>query len=183
MKKVLLALLFFTTLTVTQARELIDPVSNDSKQISRVGNNDITFEFPQFIFTHTNTSFTVKFKDPDHPKLAMNNSRLHFIVNGNDQLVTFDKKGEGTLTAVFKGNNKLSVLFEDVSYNTEMSVISIWYMILPLGALLLFIMYKIAFGKKNVTLSKVEITERIIDTTVRKPNLKVVRNVEEEALV
>ncbi|MGZ3942442.1 MAG: hypothetical protein ACXVOH_10335, partial [Bacteroidia bacterium] len=81
------------------------------------------------------------------------------------------------------GNNKLSVLFEDVSYNTEMSVISIWYMILPLGALLLFIMYKIAFGKKNVTLSKVEITERIIDTTVRKPNLKVVRNVEEEALV
>ncbi|MGZ3943228.1 MAG: hypothetical protein ACXVOH_14810, partial [Bacteroidia bacterium] len=100
MKKVLLALLFFTTLTVTQARELIDPVSNDSKQISRVGNNDITFEFPQFIFTHTNTSFTVKFKDPDHPKLAMNNSRLHFIVNGNDQLVTFDKKGEGTLTAV-----------------------------------------------------------------------------------
>ena len=183
MKRILIALIFVSSFIALPARELIDPVSNESKQISRVNNNDITFEFPQFIFTHTNTSFTVKFKDPDHPKLAMNNGRLHFIVNGNDQLVTFDKKGEGTLTAVFKGNNKLSVLFEDVSYNAQMPVISIWYMILPLGALLLFILYKIAFGKKSVTLSKVEITERIIDTTVRKPNLKVVRNAEEEALV
>lgn len=184
MKRILLVLIFLLSLVTSQAREFVDPISNQSKQISRVNNNDILFEFPQFIFSYTNTLFTVKFKDVNHPKLVANNNRLHFIINGNDQLVTFDKNGEGTVSCTFKSNNKLSVLFEDVSYNMQMPVISIWYMVLPLGGLLLFLMYKIAFSKKSTSFSKKEITETKIGFA-KKSNLKVVsrREEEEEILV
>jgi hypothetical protein len=179
MNKIILLFAFFLSLVTVQGRELIDAATNQSKQINRVSNDDISFEFPHFIFSHTNTIFTIKFKDPQHPKLVSNNNRLHFIVNGNDQIVEFDKAGIGSVSCVFKSGNKLSVLFEDVSYNMQMPVISIWYMILPLGGLLLFLMYKIAFGKKNMTLSKRDITEKVIDTTT-KSRLKVVSRKEEE---
>lgn len=184
MKRIVLVVAFLFSIVALQSRELIDPVSSQSKQISRVNNNDISFEFPHFIFSHTNTVFTVKFKDPKHPKLVSNNNRLHFIINGNDQIVEFDKNGEGAVSCTFKSSNKLSVLFEDVSYNMQMPVISIWYIIVPLGALLLFLMYKIAFGKKSVSISKREVTERKI-FPVRKSKLKVVsyREEEEEVLV
>jgi archaellum component FlaG (FlaF/FlaG flagellin family) len=181
MKRILLAVALFFSVAV-QSREFVDPINSQSNQIARVSNEDISFEFPQFIFSHTNTTITVKFKNPEHVKLASNNYRLHFIVNGNDQIVAFDKKGEGTVTCIFKNTNKLSVLFEDVSYQMQLPVISIWYMILPLGGLLLFLMYKIAFAKKNMTLSKRDITEKIIDTA-SKSNLKVVSRREEEVLV
>jgi archaellum component FlaG (FlaF/FlaG flagellin family) len=167
MKRILLAVALFFSVAV-QSREFVDPINSQSNQIARVSN--------------TNTTITVKFKNPEHVKLASNNYRLHFIVNGNDQIVAFDKKGEGTVTCIFKNTNKLSVLFEDVSYQMQLPVISIWYMILPLGGLLLFLMYKIAFAKKNMTLSKRDITEKIIDTA-SKSNLKVVSRREEEVLV
>jgi hypothetical protein len=175
MHKILLTVLLAFSLITIEARELVDPASAEAKQISRVNNNDVSFEFPHFIFSHTNTVFIVKFKDPNHAKLATNNNRLHFIVNGNDQLVEFDKNGEGKVSCTFKNSNKLSVLFEDVSYNVQMPVISIWYMLLPLGGLLLFLMYKIAFSKKSLSMSKKEVTGKKIES-----NLKVVSRKEEE---
>ena len=179
MKRILLSLLLLCSISLS-ARELNDAAAKVvSGQIDRVNNNDVAFEFPQFIFSHTNTSITIKFKDVNHAKLLANKNKLHFIVNGNDQLVEFDKNGVGTFNCVFKSDNKLSVLFEDLSYNMQMPVISIWYMILPLGGLLLFLIYKITFSKKTLSVSKREMTEgRIIST--EKSHLRVVSRQEEE---
>ena len=133
--------------------------------MNRVNNEDLDFDLPQFIFSHTNTSIIVKFKNPVHDKLVANNYKLHFIVNGNDQLVEFDKNGVGTLTTTFASDNKLSVYLENVAYNAQIPVISIWYMLLPLAGLLFFLVYKIAFGKKvgTLSISKKEVTEKKIN--------------------
>ena len=182
MKRTILAIaLLLSSFALTlQAREFIDPASTAYKQMTRVNGNDLTFEFPQFIFSHTNTVITVKFKDAEHPKLATNNNMLHFIVNGDDQLVHFDKNGVGTISCTFKADNKLSVLFEDATYNKQLSVISIWYILLPLGGLLLFLIYKITFSTPGLSISKKDITERKI-----KSNLRIVsrQEKEEEVLV
>jgi len=184
MNKVVLAVVFFFSLFALQAREFNDPTSKQVIETNRVNNEDVSFEFPHFIFSHTNTVIGIKFKDANHPKLAANNNKLHFIVNGSDQLVEFDKNGAGTVSCTFKGSNKLSVLFEDVTYNMQMPVISIWYMVLPLGGLLLFLIYKIIFSKQGLSISKKEITERKINFS-KKSHLRVVsrREEEEEVLV
>jgi len=177
MKRNILTLTFLLTLFALnlQGREFIDPASTAYKQLMRVNSSDLSFEFPQFIFSHTNTVITIKFKDADHPKLAANNNMLHFIVNGDDQVVHFDKSGVGTVSCTFKGSNKLTVLFEDAAYNMQMPVISIWYILLPLCGLLLFLVYKIIFNKPNLSISKKDVTEKKI-----KSNLRIVSRQEEK---
>ncbi len=179
MNKIVLLFIFLFSLLALSAREFNDAINKQAGQTNRVNNDDVSFEFPHFIFSHTNTVITIKFKDPNHPKLTANNNKLNFIVNGDDQLVEFDKNGVGTVSCTFKGNNKLAVLFEDITYNMQMPVISIWYMILPLGGLLLFLIYKIIFSKQGLSISKKEITERKINSS-EKSNLRVVSRKEEE---
>lgn len=186
MKKIILSfVLLFSLFTITiHAREFVDPSSDAYKQMNRVNNSDITFEYPRFIFSHTNTVITMKFKDARHPKLEANNYKLHFIVNGNDQLVQFDKNGVGTFSTAFTNSNKLNVLFEDASYNMQMPVISIWYMILPLGGLLVFLLYKIAFSKKGLTVvSKIDVTEKHIENSETKFKIVNIKSREEEEIL
>ncbi len=184
MKKILVAVIFVLSLVTLQAREYTDTPTSKSTQIDRVSNSDIYFDIPHLIFSHTNTLVTVKFKDSNHSKLIANKYKLHFIVNGTDQEVEFDKNGVGVLSCVFSESNRFSVLFENVAYNIAMPVISIWYMLLPMAALLLFVGYKMAFTKRSLSISKKEITERKISSS-QKSNFKIINikvNEEEEIL-
>ena len=182
MKKLVLAVVIILASTITNAREFKDLASARASLINRVGNDDITLELPRFVFSHTNTKISVKFKNPAHDKLVNNNYKLHFIVNGSDQVVEFDHAGAGSISCTFKADNKLSVLFEDVSFAKEVSVISIWYVVLPLAALFLFLGYRLAFSKKKFTvISNKDAEQEETSGGKKNSNLKVVR--EEEVLV
>ncbi len=150
MKKILVLFAAFLALSVS-AREFKDIISAQAAQVNRVNNDDMSIELPNFIFSHTNTKVTIRFKNPIHDKLTSNGYKLNFIVNGNDQLVAFDQAGVGSFTYTFKKDDQLNILFEDASFNQEIPVISVWYMVLPLFGLLLFLGYKLAFSRKKMT--------------------------------
>jgi len=179
MKKVLIILVSLLTLSIS-AREFKDIASAQAAQINRVGKEDIQLVLPRFIFSHTNTKITIKFKNPAHDKLVSNGYKLHFIVNGNDQVVEFDQEGEGSVTSIFTSDNKLSVLFEDASFTEELSVISIWYMVLPLAGLFLFLGYRLTFSRKKMTLvSNRDVTSQKASLAGKVSNLKLVKEEEE----
>lgn len=181
MKKIVVLLISFLTLSVT-AREFKDVISAQAAQVNRVNNEDFSVELPRFVFSHTNTRIQVKFKNPMHDKLVSNGYKLNFIVNGADQVVEFGQDGVGNITYTFKADNKLSILFEDASYTQDISVISVWYMILPLVGLLLFLGYKLAFTRRKLTVvSNREVTEHKAEVVVRASGMKLVKE-EEEAL-
>lgn len=180
MKRFLLVALVLLSAFSIQAREYKDAASLQGAQINRIGNEDISIELPRFIFSYTNTKITIRFKNPNHDKLTANGRRLNFIVNGTDRMVEFDAEGAGMVSYTFKGDDKLNVLFEDASFNKEVSVISIWYVVLPFACLVLFIGYKLAFARKKL---KVVAKNAAGDEEKRsvKPTMKVVK--EEAELV
>lgn len=180
MKRILVVLISLFTLS-TIAREFKDASTAQGAQIDRITNADISLELPRFVFSYTNTKIAVRFRNAMHDKLVANGRALHFIVNGEDQVVEFDHDGVGQLTCTFKGDNKLTVLLEDASFARQVPVISIWYMILPLLCLFLFLGYKLVFAKTKLRVVAQQEgagDEAFIKTT----NLKLVKN-EEEALV
>lgn len=178
MKKILVVIVAMFTLTIS-AREFKDIATAQGAQINRVSNDDITLELPKFVFSYTNTRIQIHFRNPQHDKLVSNGYQLHFIVNGNDQLVQFDSEGTGSLLCTFKGDNKLTVLFEDASFTQELSVISIWYMVLPLVALFAFLGYKLTFNRRKL---KVVSQNSEAETFIKNSSLKIVKE-EEEVLV
>lgn len=180
MKKILVVLVSLLTLSIA-AREFKDAPTPQGAQIDRISNADLSIELPRFVFSYTNTKIAIRFKNPLHDKLVKNNRQLHFIVNGEDQLVQFDADGVGQLTCTFKASNQLTVLLEDASFAREVPLISIWYMILPLVGLFLFLGYRLMFaGRKLKVVSHQQSVEA--DGFVKTSNLKLVKN-EEEALV
>jgi hypothetical protein len=152
MNRLIAAVVFFFLSLVISGREY--PIVADKTSTGRLANEDIYFEYPHFIFSHTHTFITIKFKNPNHAKLRANDYKLRFIVNGDDQQVEFDKNGAGTLSATFTSHNKLSVALEDVTYNMELPVISIWYMLLPIILLLLALGYKIVTVNRGLRVLK-----------------------------
>ncbi|HXB41154.1 MAG TPA: hypothetical protein VNZ49_11480 [Bacteroidia bacterium] len=181
MKRFLFVIVSVFTLSALNAREFKDVASAQAAQINRVSNDDITLELPRFVFSHTNTKIAIKFKNPVHDKLVSNGYKLHFIVNGGDQLVEFDQQGAGNLNCVFKADNKLSVLFENASFTKELSVISIWYMVLPLVGLFLFLGYRLAFARRKMKIVSTNKNGENAAQPLKASNLKVVK--EEEVLV
>lgn len=182
MKKIFVVLVSVLALSVS-AREFKDVINAQAAQVNRVGNDDIQLELPKFVFSHTNTKIAIRFKNPIHDKLVSNGYKLHFIVNGTDELVQFDQDGAGSITCTFKADNKLNVLFEDVNYTRELSVISIWYLVMPLVGLFLFLGYKLTFSRKKMTvITNREVAEHKAEMAVKSSNLKLVKE-EEEVLV
>lgn len=180
MKRILAVLISLFTLS-TIAREFKDAASAQGAQIDRVTNADLSLELPRFVFSYTNTKIAVRFRNPIHDKLISNGRQLHFIVNGEDQLVQFDQDGTGQLACTFKTDTKLTILMEDASFSQQVPVISIWYIILPLLGLFLFLGYKLLFAKTRLRV--VAQQERAGDEAfIKTSSLKVVKN-EEEALV
>ena len=149
---------------VLNARQLDENIKTSSGvQIDRIGNNDVSFQLPRFIFNYTNTRVVARFANPNHSKLRENNYELNFIVNGTDQKIIFDANGVGSFYYTFKGNNKLQILAEDLSYTTEVSVISIWYIVAPLFSLFLFFMYRIYVTVKNNKTPKLVINRSVVN--------------------
>lgn len=180
MKKILIGLVSFIAFAVS-AREFKDASTAQGAQIDRISNADLSLVLPRFVFSYTNTKIAIRFKNPQHDKLVKNGHQLHFIVNGEDQLVQFDQDGVGLLTCTFKDGNRLSVLMEDAALTEHVSVISIWYIILPLLGLFGFLGYKLTFSRKKLKVVSNNETDEG-ETFVKTSSLKLVKN-EEEVLV
>lgn len=185
MRKILCVFVLLISYAV-DARQLEENVKiSQGRQIDRITTGDISFQLPRFIFNYTNTRVVVKFINPNHSKLKENNYELNFIVNGTDQKVVFDANGVGDFYYTFKNNNTLQILSEDLNYTVKPAVISIWYIISPLLALILFFMFKIYTSVKNNKTPKLVVKHNINDyneTDVRKftSTLKVVSVKERE---
>jgi len=178
MKKILCVIALLIS-GITNARQIEETVKNTGGQINRLSNTDVYFTLPRFIFSNTNTRIIVKFNNPNNYKLTTNNRTLNLIVNGDEQKVVFDDKGVGSFYYTFKGSNELQILLEDVNYTAQPEVISIWYIIAPLTAILLFFGYRIILSiKKKHTPNMV--VKHNPDTLIKDvnnftSNLKVVR--------
>ena len=184
MRKILYVFVFLVSCSI-HARQVEETAKDaESHQIDRIDNNDVTFQLPRFIFTYTNTRIIVKFNDPTNSKLRTNNYELNFIVNGVDQKVVFDNNGIGNFYFTFKNNSALKVLIEDVNYTVQPSVISIWYILSPLIALLLFFVYKIilVIRKNHIPKLVVKRSMGAVDTNPQsfEPTLKVIRITERD---
>lgn len=163
MRKLVFVFVLLISCTLN-ARELGEKTQASSGiQINRIGNSDVNFQLPRFIFDYTNTRIVVKFANPNHAKLKANNYALNFIVNGTDQKIVFDETGVGNFYYTFKNNSSLQILIEDLSYTAQPAVISIWYIIAPLMGLLLFFMYKIFNSVRNNKSSNLTVNHNIID--------------------
>jgi hypothetical protein len=186
MKKILYVFVLLISFNV-RARQLEETVKPaESFQSNRVSNADVSFQLPKYIFTYTNTRIIVKFNNPNSLKLINNNYELDLIVNGTNQKVVFDNNGVGNFYYTFKNDNALQILLEDVNYTVQPSVISIWYIISPLVAVLLFFSYRvILMRRKNKTpklvvkrnLEKLEPQTKPYESTL---NVIKVREYEEE---
>jgi hypothetical protein len=151
MKKILYVFILLISFNA-QARQLEEAVRPiESAQSNRVSNADVSFQLPRYIFTYTNTRIIVKFNNPNNLKLINNNHELDLIVNGTNQKVVFDNNGIGNFYYTFKNDNALQILIENVNYTVQPSVISIWYIISPLVAVLLFFAYRVVLMRKNKT--------------------------------
>lgn len=166
------------SVSLVSAKEFKEHGSLQGAQIDRVSKADLNIELPRFIFSHTNSKVVITFKDPSHDKLSANGRRLHFIVNGNDQVVEFDADGKGSFLYTFVSENKINILYEDAAFNIPVSVIPVWYMILPLVALFVFLGYRLVFTQKKL---KVVHTNKQPGNEEGTGRLEVVRE-EEEAL-
>ncbi len=138
-KKGLLVLLLLLSGHFMSAKDALDSEQDEVNRafttINRIGNNDLEVIAPKYIFSNTNTKFLLQFKDVKNIKLTDNNYMLRFIVNGEDVAITFDEKGTGILNYTFTNKANLNIYFEDFKYESVQTVISIWYVILPIGVL------------------------------------------------
>lgn len=186
MKKVLCAVvvMFSLSLNARPLEEAVSPREATYQQLNRINASDLSFKAPEFIFSHTNTRVSVQFKNPNSPKLLANNRQLDFIVNGSLQTVTFNDKGEGSFFYTFTDEKNLDILIEDLSYSVDASVISIWYVVMPILALFVLFVYMIAVSSKKRGALVVEHRNTSVLQSSLKPELKLVRvneAVEEEA--
>jgi hypothetical protein len=117
--------------------ENIQTVDN-SLVIDRIGNADIEVTIPSFIVTFRDTEIKVKFKDPNHTKLALNKNKIHFIINGDDKELTF-VNGETSFLHKFNDSKSLSIYVEDFNYNQNVTAYPLWALLLPVILIVLWI--------------------------------------------
>lgn len=121
---------------------------NNSIVIDRINNDDIEVSTPSMIFTFKDARIRLKFKNPNHTKLLLNNNKLHFIINGEDVELTFIN-GEATLFHRFNDNTPLSIYIEEFSYNQKITAYPLWALLLPIAVLLLWLVRKKNKRKKD----------------------------------
>ena len=121
MKKVLFSIVLFCSFLAnsTFAKNEEEPLEaiDNSIVIDRIGNNDIEVTLPSVIFAFSEVEIKLKFKNPNQTKLLLNNGKIDFIINGEDQIITF-VNGEGSFKHKFDTDKKISILTEDFSYKT-----------------------------------------------------------------
>lgn len=193
MKKIFFSLIALTLTFSVFAKNLEESVAKDktTEASARISNLDLTVKVPKYIFSGLNTNVEIVFTDPNNPKLLENNNELFFIINGEDVKVTFNKSGVGTFAYAFGDNNKLDVYFEDFSYSENLHIIPLWYILAPVGALVLFLGYKLVrSGRKNKLVMQAEETpvkaiekQEVIETpiaSIKKEKVTVKEVVEKE---
>lgn len=129
MKKIcnLLYTVLFVALTLNmfgKSETNIEELDN-SIVIDRVGSNDIEVSVPFIVFSFNETKIKLKFKNPQHIKLLLNDNKLHFIINGEDKELTFIN-GETSFFHKFNDGEPLSVYIEDFIYNQHITSYPLW---------------------------------------------------------
>lgn len=120
---------------------------DNSITLDRIDNNAIEVFVPSLIFTFKDAKIKLKFKNPDHSKLLLNNNKLHFIINGEDVELTFIN-GETTLSHRFNDNTPLSIYIEEFSYNQKITAYPLWAVLIPIAILLVWLISKKTKRKK-----------------------------------
>lgn len=138
-----IAVFVFASLTAFggSERERDTESPDNSIVIDRIVNDDIEVIIPSVIFSFTETMIKLKFKNPEHTKLLLNNNKLNFIVNGEDVELSF-KNGETSFNHKFADDNSLSIYVEEFSYTKEINAFPLWALLLPAGLLLIWIIRK-----------------------------------------
>src|ERR1700746_3900383 len=142
MKKLLFSIVLSCSLFVPASyakneEEELQTVDN-SVVIDRIGNDDIEVTLPSVIFTFNEVDVKLKFKNPNHTKLLLDNGKVDFIINGQDQVITF-VNGEGSFKHKFDQGRKLSIYAEDFSFNTTVTAYSLWVFLIPIGFIVLWL--------------------------------------------
>ncbi|MGZ4034227.1 MAG: hypothetical protein ACXVDZ_18670 [Bacteroidia bacterium] len=142
MKKLLLSIVLFCSLFSNYSfakneEEELQTVDN-SVVIDRIGNDDIEVTLPSVIFTFSEADIKLKFKNPNHTKLLLNNGKIDFIINGEDRILTF-VNGEASFKHKFDTNKSLSIYTEDFSYNTTVTAYPMWVFFVPIGFIVLWL--------------------------------------------
>lgn len=151
MKKIFFSLIaLMLTLSLFSKNLEESPEKDPNIETSRINNSALTVKVPKYIFSGLNTNVELIFADPNNAKLLENNYELFFIINGEDVKVTFDKSGVGSFAYAFNNSNKLDIYFEDFSYSESLHIIPLWYILAPVGALVLFLGFKLVrSGRRN----------------------------------
>jgi hypothetical protein len=142
MKKVLFSIVLFCCFFASNSfakneEEELQTVDN-SVVIDRIGNDDIEVTLPSVIFTFSEVDVQLKFKNPNHTKLLLNNGKIDFIINGQDQIITF-VDGKASFKHKFDISRSLSIFTEDFSYNTTVTAYPLWVFFVPLGFIVLWL--------------------------------------------
>jgi len=106
-------------------------VVDESIIIERITNNDIEVKIPSLVFAFKDAEIAIKFKNPQHTRLLINEGKINFIINGEDKELTF-KDGVATFTHSFATDKKISIYTEEFGYSSSITAYPLWVILTPL---------------------------------------------------
>ena len=115
-----------------------DGIVDNSIIIARINNDDIEVSIPLVIFSFSDAEIKLKFKNPQHTRLLLNKNKINFIINGEEKQLDF-VNGEASFKKKFDNDKVLTIFIEEFSYNHNLTVFSIWSIILPIAAIIALI--------------------------------------------
>lgn len=121
------------------ASENNDNIDN-SVIIERIDNDDIEVSIPSIIFPYNDVDVKISFKNPNHTRLLFNKNKITFIINGEEKSLNFIN-GEVSFKRKFDKDKVLAIFAEGFSYNHEITVISLWTILLPIVMVLSLIVF------------------------------------------
>jgi YbbR domain-containing protein len=150
MKKFVLFFAFFTAINLSsfgknEPVEQIKEIDN-SIIIDRISNDDVDILIPNIIFSFSDADIKIRFHNPEHTKLLLNNNKVEFLVNGNPEVLNF-VNGEASFKHRFDGSNRISVYVEDLSFNRNVTVYPLWAFLVPLCVIVLYILKRLITKK------------------------------------
>jgi hypothetical protein len=110
-------------------------LTTNPASLERIENNDLEVILPAVIFTFNETEIKLKFKNANHSKLALNQNKIDFIINGQDQILTF-VNGEASFKHRFDADKKLSIYTDNFGYTNSVTAYPLWLFFIPVGFML-----------------------------------------------
>lgn len=116
--------------------------------IARIDSDDIEVTVPSVVYTFTDTDIKLKFKNAEHTRLLYNNNKINFIINGEDEILSF-VNGECVIKKRFTTSDEsIAIYTEEFSYKHSITPITVWYIIIP-AVLLVSLIVFLFVRKKN----------------------------------